>query len=39
VSIYAVEVKDNASFGEECTAEVGGKISLITERIIGEEKL
>jgi len=39
VSIYAVEVKDNTSFGEECTAEVGGKISLITERIIGEEKL
>jgi hydrogenase maturation protease len=39
VSIYAVEVKDNTSFGEECTEEVGGKISLITEQIIGEEKL
>ena len=39
VSIYAVEVKDNASFGEECTEEVGSKLSLITEQIIGEEKL
>jgi hydrogenase maturation protease len=39
VSLYAVEVKDNTSFGEECTEEVGGKISLITEQIIGEEKL
>ena len=39
VSIYAVEVKDNASFGEECTEEVGGKLPLITEQIIGEEKL
>jgi hydrogenase maturation protease len=39
VSIYAVEVKDNTSFGEECTEEVGGKVSLITEQIIGEEKL
>jgi hydrogenase maturation protease len=39
VSIYAVEVKDNTSFGEECTEEVGGKISLVVEQIIGEEKL
>jgi hydrogenase maturation protease len=39
VSLYAVEVKDNTSFGEECTEEVRGKISLITEQIIGEEKL
>jgi hydrogenase maturation protease len=39
VSIYAVEIKDNTSFGEECTEEVGEKISLITEQIIGEEKL
>jgi hydrogenase maturation protease len=39
VSLYAVEVKDNTSFGEECTEEVGGKISLISEQIIGEEKL
>jgi hydrogenase maturation protease len=39
VSIYAVEVKDNTSFGEECTEEVGAKLSLITEQIIGEEKL
>ena len=39
VSIYAVEIKDNTSFGEECTEEVRGKIPLITEQIIGEEKL
>jgi hydrogenase maturation protease len=39
VSIYAVEVKDNTSFGEECTEEVGSQIALITEQIIGEEKL
>ncbi|MGD9116253.1 MAG: hydrogenase maturation protease [Dehalococcoidia bacterium] len=39
VSIYAVEVKDNTSFGEECTEEVGSRVSLITEQIIGEEKL
>jgi hydrogenase maturation protease len=39
VSIYAVEVKDNTSFGEECTEEVGEKISLVVEQIIGEEKL
>lgn len=39
VSIYAVEIKDNTTFGEECTEEVGGKISLIAEQIIGEEKL
>lgn len=39
VSIYAVEVKDNTSFGEECTEEVAGKIPLILKQIIGEEKL
>lgn len=39
VSIYAVEIKDNTTFGEECTEEVEGKISLIAEQIIGEEKL
>ncbi len=39
VSIYAVEIKDNTSFGEGCTEEVGGKIALIAEQIIGEEKL
>jgi hydrogenase maturation protease len=39
VSIYAVEVKDNVSFGEECTEEVGGKVPLVVEQIIGEEKL
>jgi len=39
VSIYAVEIKDNTTFGEECTEEVEGRISLIAEQIIGEEKL
>jgi hydrogenase maturation protease len=39
VSLYAVEVKDNTTFGEECTSEVAGRLSLISEQIIVEEKL
>ena len=39
VSIYAVEIEDNTTFGEECTEGVAGKMALITEQIIGEEKL
>jgi len=39
VSLYAVEIKDNLTFGEECTEEVGGRIEFITDRIIEEEKL
>ena len=39
VSIYAVEIKDNTTFGEECTQEVRERISFITKQIIEEEKL
>jgi hydrogenase maturation protease len=39
VSLYAVEIEDNTTFGEECTGGVGERISLIVEQIIGEEKL
>ena len=39
VSIYAVEVKDNETFGEECTAEIEERIPAITRQIIEGEKL
>lgn len=39
ISIYAVEVEDNTTFGEKCTGEVEGRIPFIAEQIIGEEKL
>jgi len=39
VSIYAVEVKDNTTFGEECTPEIEQSISLIVGQIIKEERL
>lgn len=39
VSIYAVEIKDNTSFGEECTAEVAARIPSIAKKIIEEESL
>jgi len=39
VSIYAVNIKDNLTFGEECTEEVKDKIPFITKQIIEEEKL
>ncbi len=39
ISLYAVEIRDNLTFGEECTEEVGGRIEFITDRIIEEEKL
>ena len=39
VSIYAVEVKDNTSFGEECTPELERIISLIVGQIVKEERL
>ncbi len=39
ISIYAVEIEDNTTFGEECTGGVEGRIPFITEQIIGEEKL
>jgi hydrogenase maturation protease len=39
VSIYAVEVKDNTTFGEALTPEVERSISLIVRQIIEEERL
>jgi hydrogenase maturation protease len=39
ISLYAVEIKDNSTFGEECTEEVGEKVGPIAKQIIEEEKL
>ena len=39
VSIYAIEIKDNSTFAEECTQEVEERIPFITRQIIEEEKL
>jgi len=39
VSIYAVEIRDNTTFGEDCTEEVEERIPFIAEQIIKEEKL
>jgi len=39
VSIYAVEIKDNTTFGEECTEGVVERIPFITRQIIEQEKL
>lgn len=39
ISIYAVEIEDNTTFGEECTGGVEGSMPFITEQIIREEKL
>jgi len=39
ISLYAVEIKDNTTFGEDCTEEVEERIPFIMSQIIGEEKL
>jgi len=39
VSIYAIEVKDNTTFAEDCTKEVEERILFITKQIIDEENL
>ena len=39
VSIYAVEIKDNSTFGEKCTEEVEERIPSIARKIMEEEKL
>ena len=39
VSIYAVEIKDNLTFAENCTREVEERIPLVAKQIIEEEKL
>ena len=39
ISIYAVEIKDNTTFGEKCTEEIEQRIPFIARRIIEEERL
>ncbi len=39
VSIYAMEVKDNTTFGEKCTREVKERIPFIAKQITKGEKL
>ena len=39
VSIYAVEIRDNSTFAEQCSKEVAAKIPSIVKQIIDEEKL
>ena len=39
VSLYAVEIRDNTTFGEECTEEVWERIPLAVEQIMEEERL
>ena len=39
ISIYAVEIKDNSTFGEECAEEVEERIPFIAKQIIKGEKL
>ena len=38
-SIYAVEIKDNTTFGEKCTEEIEQRIPFIVKQIIKGEKL
>jgi hydrogenase maturation protease len=39
ISIYAIEVIENDTFGEKCTEEIESKIPDIARKIIMEEKL
>jgi len=39
VSIYAVEIRDNTTFGEKCTEEVEERIPSIVRQIVEEEEL
>jgi len=39
VGIYAVEIKDNTVFGEECSPEIEERIPLIARQIVSKEKL
>lgn len=39
VSIYAVEIKDNTTFSEECTEEVKQRMPSIVKQIMRREKL
>lgn len=39
ISLYAVEIKDNSTFGEECTEEIEERIPFIVKQIIEEERI
>jgi hydrogenase maturation protease len=39
ISIYAVEINDNTTFGEKCTQEVEERIPFIAKQIIRRERL
>lgn len=39
ISVYAIEVKDNTTFGEQCTAEIEGNIAHFAKQVITEEGL
>ena len=39
ISLYAVEIGDNTTFGEKCTEEVEKRIPFITKQIIEKERL
>ena len=39
VSIYAVSIKDNTTFGENCTQKVKERIPFIARQLIKEERL
>jgi hydrogenase maturation protease len=39
VTIYAVGIRDNTTFGEKCTKEVEARIPFIVRRIAEEERL
>ncbi|TET16810.1 MAG: hydrogenase maturation protease [Dehalococcoidia bacterium] len=39
ISLYAVEIRDNTTFGEKCTQEVEERMPFITKQIIDKEKL
>jgi len=39
ISIYAVEIKDNTNFSEQCTEEVKDRIPSIAKKIVEEERL
>jgi Ni,Fe-hydrogenase maturation factor len=39
VSIYAVEIKDNTTFREQCTEEIEKSIPVIARQILEKEKL
>jgi hydrogenase maturation protease len=39
ISLYAVEVRDNITFGEGCSEEIEERVPFITKHIIDEEKI